>query len=399
MSSRPKILVVGLELQWHGAARLPRALQEAGFEVGIACRPHALLARTKFRDEFFPLPPKKHGGVILEWLNTLVQSWSPDLILPMDDQTALFLAQSHNRIADKNFSALKSLLRRSLGNPAALHEAASKRLTLEIARGLGIRVPAAKNVAHRRDVLVFAREHQFPVVLKRSFDCGGNGVFVCRNENEICGALKALRWTESFGGRLRLWRERFRGRMMDKSWLPADETITVSQFITGTCAMSAAATVDGEMLGALTAIKEQSHPDEKGPSSVVRFVDHEEMRAMSEKLLQHWKLTGLVGFDFMIDAANHAWLIECNPRPTPIVHLGARAGEDLCLALHRKLISATPPPRAKICNGLVVAHFPQESWRDANSEYLKSAFHDVPWDDPALLQSLKEAVPPSRAKK
>jgi len=90
-----------------------------------------------------------------------------------------------------------------------------------------------------------------------------------------------------------------------------------------------------------------------------------------------------------------AWLIECNPRPTPIAHLGARAGEDLCLALHHRLVSASMLPRTTdIPIEFVVAHFPQESWRDPNSPYFASAFHDVPVDDLELLQCLKQAEPP-----
>ena len=207
-------------------------------------------------------------------------------------------------------------------------------------------------------------------------------------------ALDALRWENKLKARVSFWREKFRGRMMERRWLPSDPSITVSQFIAGQCANSLTAAFGGRMLAALTAVKEQSFPDEKGPSSVVRFVHNEEMRRASERMVNHWRLTGLIGFDFMLDAAGQAWLIECNPRPTQIAHLGARVGEDICLALHRGLAGGRELLRPAAPMELTVAHFPKETWRDPNSPYFASAFHDVPWDDPDLLDCLKQARPP-----
>jgi hypothetical protein len=394
MSFRPKILVVGLELLWPGAARLPRALQDAGFEVGVACRAKSLLALTKFRDHFSLLPDKKYGRSFLLRLEEIVDSWPPDFLLPTDDWTALFLARVYELIACRgNSNRLAGLLKRSLGNPPAIHEAASKRRTLEVARHLGVRVPASRTVVSRGEILKFAGTHGFPIVLKRSFDNGGNGVFVCKNETEVAMALDFLHREKKLNARLNLWRERLRGRVMERRWLPSDRSITVSQFIAGKCAMSLAAAAEGQMLAALTAEAEETYPDAKGPSTVVRFVCNEEMRRASEVLLNHWRLTGLIGFDFMLDAAGQAWLIECNPRPTPIAHLGGRVGEDLLLALHRWLVSGQQPPRNTAPPTLMVAHFPQETWRDPNSPYLASAFHDIPSDDPDLLNCLKQIQP------
>ena len=62
-SPRPKVLLLALELHWPAAARLPRALQTAGFEVGALCRPGAYLACTKFIDQVFSLPSENRGGI------------------------------------------------------------------------------------------------------------------------------------------------------------------------------------------------------------------------------------------------------------------------------------------------------------------------------------------------
>ena len=184
---------------------------------------------------------------------------------------------------------------------------------------------------------------------------------------------------------------------MDSSWLPDDRTITANQFIQGKCATSLAAAVRGEMLAALTAEVEQTYLDANGPASVVRLVRNEGMCRVSATMLKHWGLTGLIGFDFILDASGQAWLLECNPRPTPLSHLGAKVGEDLCAALFKGLTSA-PFTRAQTPKELLVAHFPQEMWRAPDSPYFKAAFHDVPSDDPPLLKILKQTPPQRREK-
>ncbi|HEV2693163.1 MAG TPA: hypothetical protein VG347_09740 [Verrucomicrobiae bacterium] len=396
MSLRPKILLLALETSWSGAARLPRALQEAGFAVGVACRAKAYLAQTKFRDHFFLLPDKNYGQGHLAGLRTIVKAWPPDLILPMDDWTAFFLAQVHEHLAEgETADALTDLLKRSLGNPAGIFEAANKRRTIEIARHLGLRVPASAPADSAADIREFGRVHGFPVVLKRSYDNSGNGVFICHDEAQAVAMLARLHRKQRLKDEVSLWREEFRGRRMERCWLPSDQSITVNQHIVGECATLLAACLDGQMLAALSAVKVEAFPDDKGPSSVVRFVRVEEMRRTAEGMLRHWRLTGLIGFDFILDAAGQAWLLECNPRSTPIAHLGGRAGENLCAALHAGL-TETPVPPPALENGWLVAHFPAELWRDPHSPHLASAFHDVPVDDPNLWAALKQAVPSRR---
>jgi hypothetical protein len=396
MNPRPKILLFAFETQWPGAARLPRALQAAGFVVGVACRAQAYLAHTKFRDHFFLLPETNHGRGLLACLRTTVRAWPPDLILPLDDRAALFLARVHERLVGGGQpDALAGLLQRSLGNPVGIYEATSKRRTMEIARGLGLRVPAAKTVASAAEIMEFGRTQGFPVVLKRSFDNGGNGVFICRDEMEVTVTMARLHRDQKLKARLIQWRKELRGRQMGRRWLPSDPSLTVSRFITGQCATLLAAVLDGRMLAALTAVKVRSYPDENGPSTVVQFVRNEEMRRAAETMLQHWRLTGLVGFDFMLDAAGQAWLLECNPRSTPIAHLGGRAGENLCAALHAGLTGMAMPP-ANPESGLLVAHFPSEQWRDPQSPYLTAAIHDVPVDDPDLCAALQKEAPLKR---
>ena len=47
------------------------------------------------------------------------------------------------------------------------------------------------------------------------------------------------------------------------------------------------------------------------------------------------------------------------------------------------------PPAAKVQHR-TVALFPGEWARDPSSAYLSGAYHDVPWDDPPLVEALMD---------
>jgi hypothetical protein len=380
-----KILIVGLE-SWPGVARLPRALQDAGFSVGVACFEENHLAATKFRDRFFPWHPGcRRGGALLRQLETVVDEWQPDFLVPADDPTVVFLARSFGRLRSGN--RLASLLKFSLGNPAALLEAESKHGTFEMARRCGIRVPHCRMVSNETEMLAFAGETGFPFLLKQSFGWGGGGVAVCRNESEAIAVWGNWRRKPAWKRRFYAWRNRIRGRELGPRWSTTGGCIVASQFITGKPAMCLTTVFEGRVLAMLTAFKEKTFPNELGPSSVVRFVHNEEMRLAAEKLVGAWGLSGFVGFDFLVDSRGDAWLIECNPRPTPISHLGARLGEDICAALFCRLTGRPLPPMNRGTE-MVVAHFPQEQLRDPASPYLTQAFHDMPLEDPDLMRRL-----------
>ncbi|CAN5435419.1 hypothetical protein BH09VER1_BH09VER1_52110 [soil metagenome] len=392
--SSPKILVFSLELHWLGISRLPHALQNADFEVGIACRPAAFLAHTKFRSHFFPLPEKLRGAGILACLHGVMKEWTPDVIVPGDDRAAIYLANLHAVLLRTGGSVdLAELIQHSLGNPSGVLEASSKRRTMDLARELGVRVPASTTVGSQKEALTFGLVQGFPVVLKRSYGSGGDGVVICRTAEEIPEAYQRVTREETLKWRFARWRDRWCGEALEPKWQPVDGSITVSQFVAGKAGTCVVAAVNGQMCAVLSAVVEHAQVGGTGSSSVVRIVFHDEMARAAKMMVEHWKLTGLIGFDFMVDEQNQAWLIECNPRPTPITHLGEKVGENICRALHRFLVSDSARTRERVRPSpeLVVAHFPQEVWRDPNSPYLADAFHDVPEDDPELLETLRKA--------
>src|SRR5262249_37348433 len=104
-----------------------------------------------------------------------------------------------------------------------------------------------------------------------------------------------------------------------------------------------------------------------------------------EVLVDRLKLSGLCGFDFMIAPSGRAYLLELNPRGTPICHLPIADGTHLPSALYRDMTGSGPAYRPQPITGAVIALFPTEWRRDKASPYLDEVYHDYPRDQPLLV--------------
>ena len=62
-------------------------------------------------------------------------------------------------------------------------------------------------------------------------------------------------------------------------------------------------------------------------------------------------------------------------------------GRDLPAALYAALSGEDIHPAPKVTENDIIALFPQEWMRDPDSAFLKSAYHDVPWEEPELLRA------------
>jgi hypothetical protein len=98
-------------------------------------------------------------------------------------------------------------------------------------------------------------------------------------------------------------------------------------------------------------------------------------------------LSGLHGFDFMLEEqTGNAYLIEMNPRATQVGHLALGQGRDIPAALYAVLSGKVVQPAPKVTENATIALFPQEWMRDPASAFLRSAYHDIPWEEPELVR-------------
>jgi hypothetical protein len=181
--------------------------------------------------------------------------------------------------------------------------------------------------------------------------------------------------------------------------------VNAQSFVDGTEATSVVACWQGQVLAGLHfEVLQKTHP--AGPATVLRRIVHPEMTATAEKMVRRLKLSGLHGFDFMLDAQRNAYLIEINPRITQVGHLNMGVGQDLPRALVSIPFGKEIQQAPAVTDSDIVALFPKEWLRDPDSPYLQNGYHDVPWDQPELvrdslrrasLQSISKLGPAPRA--
>jgi hypothetical protein len=114
-------------------------------------------------------------------------------------------------------------------------------------------------------------------------------------------------------------------------------------------------------------------------------IDNLEITATAETLVERLNLSGFIGFDFILDAAGHAWLLEMNPRVTSTSHLCV-GDINLSAALWKRLTGSQAELGAsRIQSELAIALFPLELQRCLHSPYLAHVYHDVPWEHPEFV--------------
>ncbi|MFY9646646.1 MAG: ATP-grasp domain-containing protein, partial [Terriglobales bacterium] len=122
--------------------------------------------------------------------------------------------------------------------------------------------------------------------------------------------------------------------------------------------------------------------------TVVRLLENAEVSSAVEKAVRRMGLSGLCGFDFMLEAGTgNAYLIEINPRATQVAHLGLGLGRDLPAALYSAVTGEKVRVAASTTENPTIALFPHEWARDPQSDFLRTGYHDVPWNTPELVHA------------
>src|SRR2546422_5036658 len=81
-----------------------------------------------------------------------------------------------------------------------------------------------------------------------------------------------------------------------------------------------------------------------GHATVVRLIENREILAAVERIVRRLNLSGLHGFDFILESlTGNAYLIEINPRATQVGHLTLGHGRNLPAALFAALTGGRLP--------------------------------------------------------
>ena len=342
----PKVLLTDTN-RWAHAARIAIGLTEAGCRVSAVCPTsgsHPLL-RTRVVQETFPYS----GLRPLESLVAAIEATQPEIIIPCDDRGVEHLHELYERARNLGTSgaALANLIQHSLGSPESYSIVSARSDLLRIACEEGIRVPDTKPIKTVEDLKSWQVGRPFPWVLKGDGTFGGKGVRVAHTprEAEKCfleiagmyGAKRAIK--RAIVNRDPFW--------LRPWWRHARPAVIAQAHILGRPANCAVVCWRGRVLAGI-GVEVVSALGSTGPATVVRVVDNPEMMLAAERITRRLKLSGFFGLDFMIeDGSGLTYLIEMNPRSTPLCHLRLGNGRDMIGALWAQLagqsLRETPP--------------------------------------------------------
>jgi hypothetical protein len=377
---KPTVLIATTS-RWLPTARLAMALAHAGCIVDAVCPARHPLGKVSDIRQTYAY----RGLTPLMSFARAIAETRPDLIVPGDDLATLHLHRLHGQEGRGRKTA--TLIERSLGMPESFPVVYARTRFMELAQEEGIRAPKTEVIANALALKKWVGRMGFPTVLKANGTSGGDGVRIVHRLEEAERALRALQAPPLFPRAVKRALVDQDKTLVWPSLLRRRSIVNAQEFVAGREATSAVACWQGTVLASLH-FEVLHKRDSAGPSSVVRLIANAEMSAAAEGMVRRLNLSGLHGFDFMLEThTGNAYLIEINPRATQVGHLTLGPGRDLPAALYAALSGEAVRAAPKVTENDTIALFPQEWMRDPESAFLQSGYHDVPWEEPELLRA------------
>jgi len=378
----PKSLVV-TTCRWIPTARLAMALDNAGCMVEAVCPSHHPLSKTRLGCKIHPY----RDLMPLRSIKNAILAAKPDLIIPGDDLATQHLHELYYReMRLRKTGALSELIERSLGAPQSFSIVYARTTFMDCAQEASVRVPKSEVITNIEDVRRWAARSGFPTVLKADGTSGGDGVRVVHTLEEAESAFQTLHAPPLLSRAVKRALLDQDKRLLWPSLLRRRAVVNAQTFVAGREATSAIACWKGTVLAELH-FEVLRKVDDAGPSTVVRLIENAEMSFAAEKIVRRLNLSGLHGFDYMLEASTgNAYLLEINPRATQVGHLTLGRGRDLPAALCAAVSGEPVRIARKVTENDVIALFPQEWNGDPESPFLQSGYHDIPWGEPELVK-------------
>ena len=381
-SKPPKVLLV-CTVRWFATARLAKALLDAGCELEAVCpidHPIGKLRAKLPHYRYHPLMPELSIG-------SAIAQARPDFVIPCDDLATQVFHRLYERARRAGATDICDLFERSLGDAEGFPVTTSRARLMSSAAEVGVRVPTTVVAQTLPELDRVLNDIGFPCVLKTDGTFGGRGVRIVRSRFDATRTWRTLSSPPSPARAIKRALINRDGNYLLPSLRRTRPVLNVQQFVSGGDANSTVACRGGRVLASITVAVVETL-GEQGPSSVVQIIDNPEITQAVAKIVGHLKLTGLFGFDFVLERmTGDPYLIEMNPRATQICHVPTQDGRDLAGALAAELSGVDCARRVPIMAGGLVSFFPQEWLRDPESPSLQMTYHDVPWDEPELIRA------------
>jgi ATP-grasp domain len=381
ISDRSPRILLATTGRLPSSARLAMELHDSGAQVSLLAprnHPGKVLDCLAHRMIYRALAPERSLEVALLRLR-------PDLVIPCDERAVRDLHQLCRRT---RHAGLRLLIERSLGPVDSFPVTTSRADFLAVARRHGVRVPPFMALPSVEALDLWIAQHPAPFVLKADGSWSGFGVRIISDVTESKAAYASM--IRRASGRLALREMLLEGNNFAlRSWMQAERpAMSVQGYVDGWPANIGVACWQGEVLAA-TCVECVATVSATGPSTIARIIDNPEMMDAARRVVKALSLTGMIGLDFMIEAATgFAYLIEMNPRNTPICAVRLGPGHNLAEALVARLAGRPERQKPSRTEREILAFFPDTWMQDPSNQFLYNGYHDVPWEQPELVRVL-----------
>jgi ATP-grasp domain len=388
-SVRPRVLLTDTNRSPLGP-RLAMALAEMGCDVFVVCpSPGHPAAKTTAVRKTLPYM----GRQPLASLRHAIEAVDPETVLPLCDRSVQHLHELYAQESAHSGtqSRIARLIEHSLGSPESFPVVSSRYELLLTARSAGIPVPAMSPIRTPAELEHWCTQGVAPWVMKADGTWGGRGVRMARTMSDARRDWFALAQRPNLvelAKRLSLNRDR--GWILS-DWRHSHTSVMAQSYIQGRPANCSVVCWQGKVLaGVAVEVVQALGPTE--PAMLVEVVDGSEMLSAAEILVGRLHLSGFLGFDFMIDdESGQTYLIEMNPRITPISSIALGSGRDLVAAYWARLSGLPSRERVPVTNKARIIYFPKNFDKAAPSPDLASedtTYYDVPVGEPELVNAL-----------
>ena len=379
---KPTVLITTTS-RWFPTVRLGLAMAQAGCTVEAVCPARHTLGKMRAVRRTYTY----RGLMPLKCFTDAIATAKPDFIIPGDDLATSHLHRLYERekLRGEAGRSICELIERSLGSPQSFSAVYARASFIEMAREQNVRAPETEVVSSVEELRKWIVRTGLPAVLKVNGTSGGDGVRLAHTLEEAESAFRTLQAPPLVARAMKRALVDRDKTLVWPSLLRHRSVVNAQTFVAGHEATSAVACWEGAVLASLH-FEVINKRDSAGPSSVVRLVENADMPSAVEKMVRRLKLSGMHGFDFMLEShTGNAYLIEINPRATQVGHLALGPGRDLPAALYSALSGDPLHAAPKVTENDMITLFPQEWWRDPSSAFLTSGYHDVPWEEPELM--------------
>jgi ATP-grasp domain len=375
----PSVLLVAAKW-WPLSARLALALIRHGCKVQAVCPAGHPLTHVSGIRRIYRL-----GGLSsLSALRRALLECRPDLVIPCDDGVVSQLHEIH-----EVEPSLRSLIEYSLGPRESYPVVESRYRFLSMALELGLRIPRMRAVSKADDLAAWHADIASTAVVKIDGESGGNGVRISHSLDESLAAwrkLSAPRRLATAWKRLAIDRDPLAFWLRRRYRVPE---VSVQEFIPGRPANSMVVCWRGELLSIVSVVVVAAEGP-TGAATIVRVIQDERMTNAARLVVSRLMLSGFYGLDFIIESGTGVpFLIEMNARCTQLGHIEF-AGQGCLAGALAAVLRGEPGPdvRSPVLND-TIALFPQAlAAGEPCRPYLEASFHDVPSEEPGLVDEL-----------